>query len=203
MRQWKRPERVLVVLLSLLTLPSCGLAWSPGPSSQGSAAAGEAAPDHIPVLASTTLSGEKVQLPRDLATGGRSAVLVIGFGRGASEAAREWGGHLAQATAHTPQTTYYVVPVVSGVPSLLRGSVLRAIGHSVSANGKRHFLPIVSDEPAWRRVTGVQDESVPYLLLVNSAGEVRWRGAGAFSDATYKALQQQIAALQTATPPTP
>ena len=154
-----------------------------------------AAADRIPTVAGGTLSGEPAQLPKDLEAGDRSAVLVVGFGRGASDATREWGRYLAETAADRPTTTYYVLPVMAGVPSLLRGSVLRAIARSVTPDGRRHFLPILRDEADWRRLAGVQDNSVPYLLLVNGTGEVRWRGSGAFSEERYKALQERVGAL--------
>ena len=191
--------RAVVLVLGLLALRDVsagGLMLAPEAGDRPGAGQGSgAAADRIPTIAGRTLSGEQAQLPKDLEAGGRSAVLVVGFGRRASDATREWGRHLAETAADMPTTTYYVLPVVAGVPSILRGSVLRAIARSVTPGGRRHFLPILSDEADWRRLAGVQDDSVPYLLLVNGKGEVRWRGIGAFSEEMYKALREQVAAL--------
>ncbi len=98
------------------SVPACGLM---APLTHGQEA--PAVLDHIPTVAGSTLSGDKVELPRDLGGSGHSAVLVVGFGRAASGATRDWGKHLAETSAENPSTTYYVLPVVSGVPSFFSG----------------------------------------------------------------------------------
>lgn len=152
----------------------------------------------MPSVEGETLAGERVRLPQDLAPQaggagvGRTAVLIVGFGREASGAARDWGQRLAADAASLPDTTYFEMPVVAGVPRLLRGSVLRLMSGSVSERGRHHFLPITEQEAAWRALVGFQDAAVPYILVVDDRGAVRWRASGAFSAPLYAELRKHL-----------
>ncbi len=156
----------------------------------------------MPAVSGETLAGGRVQLPRDLSPlpgrpgGGRMAVLVVGFSRAASGPARAWGERLAADTERSEAVTYFELPVLAGVPRLLRSGVLRLMEGSVKGTGREHFLPITENEAAWRRVVEFRDPDVPYLLVVDDGGEVRWRSSGAFSEPAYAALCAQVRALE-------
>ena len=153
----------------------------------------------IPPMEGRTLAGDAVRLPVDLApTGvpdtGRAAVLIVGFGREASSAARDWGIRLAADTANSPKTVYFEMPVLAGVPRMFRGSILRLMAGSVPERGKHHFLPITEQEAAWRTVVDFHDAAVPYILVVDEHGVVRWRTSGVISAPVYAELRAQLSA---------
>ncbi len=164
----------LAVLLLLSSLP---LAAQP-PSTQ------------IPAIHADTLAGEHVRLPADLA--GKSAILVLGFGKDARAQVRDWGKRLATDYFTSPTVLYYELPVVAGVPRLLRGLVMKQIATEVSDRGKHHFLPITDNESTWRALAHVTDPNQAYLLVVDSTGSVRWTTAGPLTDAAYTALQSHL-----------
>lgn len=146
----------------------------------------------IPAIHADTLAGEPVHLPADLH--GKSAILVLGFGKDARTPIRDWGKRLATDYFTSPTVLYYEMPVLAGVPRLLRGLVLKQIAAEVSDRGKHHFLPITDNEPRWRALTHVTDPSQAYLLVVDSNGNVLWTTSGPLTTAAYTALQSHLPA---------
>ena len=163
--------RRLAILL--LLLPSLTLA-AQTPSSQ------------IPPVSANTLAGEPVRLPADLH--GKSAILVLGFAKDARTEVRDWGKRLATDYFTSPTVLYYEMPVVAGVPRLLRGLVMKQIAAEVSDRGKHHFVPITDNEPRWRALAHVTDPNQAYLLLVNASGNVEWTTSGPLTEAAYQAV---------------
>ena len=73
----------------------------------------------IPALHGTALSGEKVDLPEVLK--GKTAVLVVGFSQASRDEVTAWGRRLAGDYRESNAVMYYEMPVLAGVPKLLRG----------------------------------------------------------------------------------
>lgn len=155
----------------------------------------------IPAMEGRTLAGERVRLPVDLAspTGGSgtgcTAILIVGFGREASNAARDWGQRLAADAANSPGTVYFEMPVLASVPRVLRGAVVRLIESSLSERARHHFLPITEEEAAWRKAVDFHDAAVPYILVVDDHGAVRWRTSGPLSAPLYAELREHLPPL--------
>jgi hypothetical protein len=148
----------------------------------------------IPAVHGTTFSDAKVDLPEDLH--GRMGILVLGFSQGSREAVTAWGKRLAVDYYDSPNVLYYEMPCLASVPKFMRGFVAGRIKASVSDRGRPHFLPLTDDEPSWRALARYSAPDDPYILLIDGAGTVRWQTHGPPSDATYTALQQQIAAIR-------
>src|SRR6476659_2620592 len=73
----------------------------------------------LPPLEGETLSGRKVSLPA--ATGGRPALLIIGFSKASQSQTKAWS---QRANGRLP---CWSVAVLEDVPRLLRGMVARGI----------------------------------------------------------------------------
>ena len=88
------------------------------------------------------------------------------------------------------------MPVVAGVPRLMRGLVMKQIAAEVSDRGKHHFVPITDNEARWRALAHVTDPNQAYLLLVNASGRVEWTTSGPLTDAAYQAVIAHLPASQ-------
>ena len=149
---------------------------------------------HIPSLRGTTFAGTLVVLPEALK--GKVGVLVMGFSRSSQDSARAWGKRLAERYPAGSGVVYYEMPVVAGVPSLLREWVLGRIRQSVSVSAREHFLPIFDHEAEWKQATHEVSGKEVTVLVVDSLGGVRWRHQGTLSETAFCELEQQIVKLQ-------
>ena len=147
----------------------------------------------IPPIRGTTFAGEIVTLPDALR--GRAGVLIVGFSKASRQQASAWGHRLADDPQRPPQLAYYEMPVLESVPKLLRGLVLKQIKEDVSANGQKHFLPIMDHEANWKSAAGFAQPDDAYLLLVDASGAVRWRTQGSPTEQTYSELKRRAAQI--------
>ena len=161
------------------------------PIAQG-AASGAAA--RIPHVRGTTFSDTRVDLPADLH--GKVGILVIGFSQGSRDAVTSWGKRLADDYYDSPSVLYYEMPMLASVPRFLRGFVEGRIKASVSDRGKAHFLPLTDGEAEWRDLTHYRAPDVPYILLIDDQGDVRWQTQGTPTDTIYATLRQQVDTLR-------
>ena len=155
----------------------CGVGWGQ-------------APGRIPAVHGTTLAGEEVTLPESLK--GKTCVLVIGFSRDSREAVAAWGRRLAGDYGGSPGVAYYEMAMLGGVPKMLRGWVLGKIRDSVPDRAKAHFLPVTESEVPWREVAGYGKADDPYVLVVDSNGQVIWEKQGAATDAAYAEVKAKV-----------
>ena len=154
----------------------------------------QTAPDssRIPEVHATNLTGQQIDLPAQLK--GRTGVLILGFSKEARIPTRTWGLRLAKDYFSSPTVSYFEMPVLAGVPRLLRGMVLKQIAAEVSDRGKPHFVPITADESRWRALAHYSQPDAAYLLVVDSSGHVRDTFSGPLTDTSYTRLQQAITA---------
>ena len=148
----------------------------------------------IPAVSANTLAGEPVRLPADLH--GKCGILVLGFGKDARTEVRDWGKRLATDYFTSPTVLYYEMPVVAGVPRLLRGMVMKQIASEVSDRGKHHFVPITDNEARWRALAHVTDPNQAYLLVVDASGSVQYTASGPLTEAAYQAIRDHLPASQ-------
>ncbi len=147
-------------------------------------------PAEIPSVHADTLAGAHVRLPEDLR--GKSGILVLGFSKDSRAEVRDWGKRLADDFFSSPNVLYYEMPVVAGVPRLMRGLVLRSIAAEVSERGKQHFVPISDNEARWRSLVQYKDPNSAYLLVVDSSGRPQWTTSGALTEAAYSDLLKHL-----------
>ena len=173
-----------LVLLLPAVLPRTSAAQDPTTS--------QATDTRIPAVTADTLAGEHVHLPEDLR--GKDGILVLGFAKDARAQVRDWGKRLAIDYFTSPTVLYYEMPVIAGVPRLLRGMVMKQVASEVSDRGKHHFVPINDNEARWRALAHVTDPNQAYLLVVDAAGNVQWITAGPLTDAAYQAVRAHLPA---------
>ncbi len=149
----------------------------------------------LPQVHAQLLTGEAVTLPADLH--GRPTVLVLGFSQGSREQVAAWGRRLAPDYRDAQDVAYYEMAELESVPRLLRGYVLKKIRETVPARAQPHFLTFTEHEAEWKAAAGFDARDDAYVLLLDPAGQVRYRTHGATSDAAYAELKQRLESLRT------
>jgi len=129
----------------------------------------------IPATEATTLSGQAIQLPRDLPA---HALLVLGFSEKSSTDSAECGTRLQEAVPRQVDAKVFQLPVLEDVPRLIRGFVTRSMKKSVSARLQSTFVPVFDHESEWKRLTGFESPDDAYILLTGPQGAVLWRTRG-------------------------
>jgi hypothetical protein len=162
----------------------------------GMAASGQekAAEVHIPTLQATSFAEQTVKLPEVLQ--GKVGVLVLGFTHASQDAVTGWGKRLGVDYHDSPDMQYFEMPVLAGVPRMVRSMVVGKIKGSVPEPAKAHFVPILEDEAGWRAVANYKSGDDAYVLLVDGQGVVRWQTHAVVSDETYGRLKEQIERLR-------
>jgi hypothetical protein len=148
----------------------------------------------IPEVHATSFSNEAVNLPDGLK--GKVGVLVLGFSRDSRDADSAWGKRLAADYRESSTVVYYEMPVLAAVPRMVRGFVVKSMKSSVPASEQTRFVVILENEAAWKAVTHFERPDNPYVLVVDSQGNVVWQTQGAATEATYAALKQHVEGLR-------
>lgn len=157
----------------------------------GSAAAQIA---RIPATHGTSFGGTTVNLPGELR--GKVGVLVVGFSKSSGDVCKVWGQHLAASYENSHDVMYYQLPELESVPKLVRGMVLRSMKSSVPQSDQAHFMPIFSDEMAWKSVARFGNPDDAYVMVVDGDGKVLWQTSGRFTAAGFNTLKEQVEALR-------
>ncbi len=145
----------------------------------------------VPELHGTVLSGAAVALPDSLR--GKTAVLVVGFSQGSRAEVTDWGRRLAVDYRDSTTVAYYEMPVLAGVPKLLRGWVLKKVTEEVPDRAKSHCLPVMDHEAEWKAAVGFDRDEDAYVVVVDEGGRVIWRTTGAVSDAAFAEVKRHLA----------
>jgi ATP10 protein len=148
----------------------------------------------IPEVKGTSFTDEAVNLPEMLR--GKVGVLVVGFSQGSRDAVTGWGKRLAADYRESPTVVYYEMPVLAGVPRMIRGYVVGKIKASVSDRAKPRFVPVMNHEAEWRATANYKSGDDAYVLVVDEGGVVRWQTRGSVTDAAYGAVKEQVETLR-------
>jgi hypothetical protein len=143
-----------------------------------------------PKIRGETVNGKPIELPE--AATGKTTVLILGFSKQGGQQTGVWQDHLSQDFATDPYFTSYTIAMLEGVPTLFRGMIKSGIRSGTPAPKRDHVVTTVSGEAAWKKFAGVSDSSVPYLVLLDGAGHVRWSGHGLFDQRQYDVLRSAV-----------
>ena len=135
-----------------------------------------AAAQTMPQTAGETLSGQTVTLAQ--AVRGQRVVLVAGFSRAGGEGTGAWV-KAVQTDPALKGAAVWQVALLAGVPGIFRGAIRNGMKKGMPEEQQSRFVVLAQDEAAWRSYFGVTEDSEPYVLLLDAAGKVLWRGHGA------------------------
>ena len=146
----------------------------------------------MPKTASESLAGLQVTLPDSLK--GHPSVVIIGFSKSSQDLVKAWD---ARARKHLGGAfDVYQVAVLEDAPSFIRGMIKHAMKGSTPEDRQSHFLVVVKGEAELKIAAAFAQVGEPYLLLLDSTGEIRWRTHGPVSDAALKELTDKVQGLK-------
>lgn len=142
----------------------------------GATGAGNAEADGaMPRTTGETLTGERMLLAD--AVKGHRAVVVAGFSRAGGSESGAWmkAIHADPAMKDLP---VYTMAMLAGAPGFIRGMIKSAMKKGVPASDQAQFVVLTQDEQAWRTYFEVGSDKDAYVVLLDEAGKVVWRGHG-------------------------
>jgi len=133
----------------------------------------------LPATPGETLSGKRIVLAEALR--GHAAVLVMSFSRDAGKECDLWG-RLVRADPAMSGVAVVQVAMLERAPGFVRGVIKNGLRKGLSAAEQDRSVILTQDEKLWRSYLGVTVDRDPYVVLLDAAGQVRWRGHGAARD---------------------
>ena len=138
----------------------------------------------LPRCEGETLSGKKLALPD--AAAGQPALIIIGFTHASQNQTKAWGQRVHD------QFPVWSIAVLEEVPRLVRGMATHGIKGSVPKEQYDHFLLVYNGEKELKQAAGFDQPDDAYLLVIDSAGAIKWRYHGAVTDAALDQIRAAI-----------
>ena len=134
----------------------------------------------IPHTEAETLSGKKILLPE--ASSGHPAVFVVAFSRAGGDSSGRWVKQLRQDSTTDSNVQIYSMAELQDTPKIVRGVIRHNLQGNIPQNERDTFIVLYQDEVVWKKLAGFSDPNDAYILLVDSAGRIRWRAHGRAPD---------------------
>jgi hypothetical protein len=157
-------------------------------------------PATIPATTGTALSGHTVTLPHDLSA--PATILILGFTRGSSSATTAWEKSIRASLATTSAIDVYDIAFLQDAPSFIRPLILRDLRKQVPDSLKPHFLPLTTNEAAWKQAVNFSPSApdAAYILLIDHSGNIRYRTHDPLTPALLNDLATAARQLAAPTP---
>lgn len=131
----------------------------------------------LPAVGAETLAGAKVSLPQVFNS--RPAVLIWSFSREGGAKVKDW----FTALDREAPGQVYSVAMLEAAPRLIRGLIRSGMRRDTPANAHSRTLLLYKGEKEWRARLGLKDPAVPFIVVLNGAGEIVWSRGAAYSPA--------------------
>ena len=147
-----------------------------------------------PKIHGETANGTQITLPD--ASAGKITLLLLGFSKQGGEQAGSWERHASEQFAHDSRFTAYTVAMLEDMPSMFRGIVRSSIRNGTPPAKREHAVTTATDEAAWKQFADVSDAKLPYLILLDAKGVVRWSAHGLWGDQLHQELTAAVQSLE-------
>jgi hypothetical protein len=175
-------DLAFALLLSGFLIPALRL--QAAPSDASALQRGEA----LPPISGQALTGKSLELPA--AASGKAAVLIFSFSKTAGNDARSWNERLSRD--FPGKVPSFTIIVLESVPKLFRGMALSGIKSSMPIAMQDRTVVLYRDETLWKQRLAFSEDSRAYVVLLGPDGRIRWESEGAFTEAAYKQLKDQV-----------
>jgi hypothetical protein len=138
----------------------------------------------LPPIEGETLSGNKVSLPE--ASGGKPAVLIIGFTHGSQAQTKAWSQRLRD------RFPTWSIAVFEDVPRLVRGMAIHGIKSGTPKEIYDRFLLVYHGEKQLKEAVGFDRPDDAYVLVIDGAGAIRTSVHGQVTDAGVEQIGSQL-----------
>ena len=147
----------------------------------------------MPRVEGESFAGHHVALPD--AAKGHVAVLVFGFTKASKGPTSAWAAKTLAEFGSQAGFELYQLPVLEGVPRLIRGMVISGIKKGVPENVRDHFVPVLQGESELKKLVSYKEPDDAYLVILNPAGQIAQQTHGPVSDTAYQQLRKEIQTL--------
>jgi hypothetical protein len=144
-----------------------------------------AASSTIPSTSGIALDGHTVTLPAP----SPATILILGFSHASADTTTAWEKPIRSSLA-APAIDFYDIPFLQDAPALVRPLILRSIRKQVPDALKPHFLPLTSNQSAWKQIANFSPATpdAAYVLLIDRNGNIRWQTHEPFTPARLQEL---------------
>jgi hypothetical protein len=122
----------------------------------------------LPSTDEEALNGTKVNLQQAVA--GKRAVLIFGFSKEAGQQTSPWREQLTAAVRARdagPAPALFELPLMEGLPGLLRGFVLRSMRKAIPAAAQGSVVPVFSHKKEWQALAGYSSPDDAYVVVLD------------------------------------
>jgi hypothetical protein len=148
----------------------------------------------FPNIKGRNLNTQDLILPGDLS--GEARLLVIAFKREQQQLVETWLPFLKELESRQPAFRYYELPVLPGGLKLIRGIIDGGMSRGITDSvARERTITIYTDTEEFRANLGIPSNETIQLLLLDSAGYVRFRTDGAMADKKAGQLRQAVETL--------
>jgi hypothetical protein len=152
-------------------------------------AAALAVGDPMPRLEGEFLNGKKAVLP-DQAYG-RVTLVALGFSYESRHSVDSWVKRFRDEFGRRDETTFYEVPVMSGMARLARFFIENGMRRGTPRGDHARVLTVYGNSASeWHQLLDVRRDDLAYLMLLDRNGHVRWLHNGALSEQSWRELKQ-------------
>lgn len=149
--------------------------------------------DPLPELKGEYLTGKQAILPS--AAKGSIALLALGFTYDSRLAVEAWVKRYRAQFPDKARTTFFEIPMIGGMARLGKWFIDSGMRRGTPKPDHENVVTVYGGVDAWKQRVGFKDEKDAYLILLDGEGRVRWRHNGAFDEAAFAALVEQVKAL--------
>lgn len=135
-------------------------------------------PPGMPTTVGETLSGKKIVLAEAVRV--HMTVLVAGFSHDGGIACGDWMKAI-HGDAALAGVDVYEIAMLEGAPGILRGIIKSGMRKGMSSAQQERNVVLTQDEKLWEKYFAVSNAQEPQVMLLDTQGNVVWRGHGAAS----------------------
>jgi hypothetical protein len=146
--------------------------------------------DLMPSMRGELLDGRKVTLPDSTHHAG--ALLVMGFSYESRHDVEAWVARYRRDFGSDTSLRWFEIPIIGGASRLARPFIDSGMRRGTPRELHGNVITLYRDSRLWKERMACADPDVAYLLLIDGAGRVVWRGHGPLTDVAYDALAKTL-----------
>ena len=134
----------------------------------------------FPTVRAWNLNRRALQLPADFE--GERNLVVVAFQRDQQALVDSWQPAIDELLERYPELRFYELPTIYRGNPVFRAWLDGAMRFGIpDSQARERTITLYLDKPAFRAALGLPHEETIYLLLLDRAGQVLWRGEGAYT----------------------
>jgi len=147
--------------------------------------------DALPHVSGQTLSGKQLALPADAA--GKPAIVSFSFSKAGGKDSGLWSDHVEKDFPAVGRP--YTLMMIEAAPKFVRGMIISGSKKGMSTAAQDRCIAMEKDEDVWKQRIGFTKDDRAYVFLLGPDGRIRWRSSGAYSDADYMVLKNEVSKM--------